>query len=57
MARADQSKPESRKRNYTQASSGKLIAAERFATAPINIANDGDEIRITPKITLKDESD
>lgn len=33
-------------------SGGELIAAERFATPPINIQFNGDTINITPKITL-----
>jgi len=34
-----------------QATSGKLIWVERFAGAPYNIQNNGDEIKITPTIT------
>lgn len=36
----------------TQATSGALMFANRFSNAPINIANNGDEIRITLTITL-----
>jgi len=36
----------------TRASSGDLQFANRFSNAPINIANNGDEIRITLTITL-----
>lgn len=36
----------------TQATSGLLIFANRFTNAPIQIANAGDEIRITLSITL-----
>lgn len=35
-----------------QATSGSLIFANRFTNAPIQIANAGDEIRITASITL-----
>ena len=35
----------------TQASSGKLVLAERFSDGPYNIANNGDQIKITPTIT------
>jgi hypothetical protein len=34
------------------ATSGNLMFANRFSNAPINIANNGDEIRITLTITL-----
>lgn len=37
----------------TQATSGKLMWAERFTGAPFNIANNGDQIRVTPKLTLE----
>ncbi len=37
---------------FTQVASGKLVWAERFTGAPFNIANNGDQIKITPKITL-----
>lgn len=37
---------------FTQVTSGKLVWAERFTGAPFNIANNGDQIKITPKITL-----
>src|SRR3990167_8183264 len=35
----------------TRATSADLILAERFTGAPFNIANNGDEIKITPTIT------
>lgn len=35
-----------------RATSGRIAYAERFPTAPYNIANNGDAIKITPKITL-----
>lgn len=34
-----------------QTTSGKLIAAERFTDGPYNIVNNGDAIKVTPKIT------
>jgi hypothetical protein len=37
----------------TQASSGNLIFANRFTNAPIQIANDGDQIRVTLTIQLQ----
>jgi hypothetical protein len=36
----------------TQKTTGALMFANRFSNAPINIANNGDEIRITLTITL-----
>lgn len=36
----------------TRASSEDLMFANRFSNAPINIANNGDEIRITLSLTL-----
>ena len=36
-----------------QVTSGKLVWAERFTGAPFNIANNGDQIKVTPKITLE----
>lgn len=36
----------------TRATAGDLLFANRFSNAPINIANNGDEIRITLTITL-----
>lgn len=36
----------------TQVTSGKLFAAERFTGAPYVINNNGDEIRVTPKLSL-----
>jgi len=38
---------------FTQATSGKLVWAERFSDGPYNIANNGDAIKITPQITLE----
>lgn len=35
----------------TQVTSGKLLWAERFSDGPYNIQNNGDQIKITPKIT------
>lgn len=35
-----------------QTSSGKLVAAERFSSAPYVIVNNGDAIKVTPKITM-----
>jgi hypothetical protein len=35
-----------------QSTSGLLMLANRFSNAPINIANNGDEIRITLTLTL-----
>jgi hypothetical protein len=34
-----------------QRTSGKLVYAERFSNGPYNIANDGDEIKVTLKLT------
>jgi hypothetical protein len=34
-----------------QTTSGKLVAAERFADGPYTIVNNGDQIKVTPKIT------
>ena len=36
---------------YTEVTSGVLIAAERFTDGPYNIANNGDQIKITPTVT------
>jgi len=36
---------------YTQTTSGKAVGAERFTDGPYNIQNNGDQIKITPKIT------
>lgn len=36
---------------FTQVTSGKLVWAERFTSAPFNIANNGDQIKVTPQIT------
>ena len=38
---------------FTQVTSGKLVWAERFTSAPFNIANSGDQIKITPQITAE----
>jgi len=35
----------------TQATSGKLVWAERFSDGPYNVQNDGDQIKVTPKFT------
>jgi hypothetical protein len=35
----------------TRATSGRIALAERFTNAPFNIANNGDQIKITPQIT------
>ncbi|HWP59545.1 MAG TPA: hypothetical protein VNL14_16755 [Candidatus Acidoferrales bacterium] len=37
----------------TQVTSGKLVWAERFTDGPYPIANNGDQIKVTPKITLE----
>jgi hypothetical protein len=34
-----------------QTTSGKLVAAERFSNGPFPIQNNGDAIKVTPKIT------
>lgn len=36
-----------------EVTSGKLRLAERFTDGPYNIANNGDQIKITPQITLE----
>lgn len=36
-----------------QRTSGKLMWAERFSGGPFSIANNGDQIKVTPKITLE----
>lgn len=36
-----------------QSSSGKVMWAERFTNGPFNIQNNGDEIKITPQITME----
>jgi len=36
-----------------QSVAGKLLWAERFSDGPYNIANNGDAIKVTPKIQLK----
>lgn len=40
-----------------QTTSGKVIAAERFTGTPPTIQNNGDTIKVTPTITLKDDQD
>lgn len=35
----------------TRATSGKIAHAERFSDGPYPIANNGDEVKVTPKIT------
>jgi hypothetical protein len=37
----------------TQATSDKLVWAERFSNGPYNVQNVGDEIKVTPTITLQ----
>lgn len=37
----------------TQVTSGKLVWAERFTGAPFNIQNNGDQIKITLKLTAE----
>ena len=37
---------------YVEETSGDLVQAERFAGAPLAIANNGDQIKVTPKINL-----
>lgn len=37
--------------NVAEASSGILIAAERFTNGPYTPANNGDQIKITPTLT------
>jgi len=36
-----------------QAVSGDLVWAERFTNGPFNVQNNGDEIKVTPNITLE----
>lgn len=36
----------------TRATSGRIALAERFTAAPFNITTSGDQIKITPQITL-----
>jgi hypothetical protein len=36
---------------YTRSVSGRVAGAERFSDAPVPITNNGDNIKITPKIT------
>lgn len=35
------------------ASTGRIKWAERFTTGPFNILNNGDEIRVTPRLTME----
>lgn len=35
----------------TQQTSGKLVGAERFTDGPYSIANNGDTVKVTPKLT------
>lgn len=37
----------------TEATSGQIKWSERFTSAPLNIANNGDQIKVTPIITLE----
>lgn len=37
--------------HLTQLTSGKLVWAERFTDGPYTIVNNGDQIKVTPKIT------
>lgn len=39
-----------------QATSGKILCAERFSNGPYNVQNSGDEIKITPVFTLASSS-
>jgi hypothetical protein len=41
----------------TQLGSGTLVYAERFTGAPFVIQNNGDSIKVTPRVTCKDELD
>jgi hypothetical protein len=36
----------------TRATSGRIAWAEKFTDGPYNVVNNGDQIKITPKITL-----
>jgi hypothetical protein len=36
----------------TRASSGRIAWAERFSDGPYQVVNNGDQIKVTPKITL-----
>lgn len=43
---------------YINRSTGtELMWAERFVNGPFDIQNNGDEIKVTPRITLKDEGE
>lgn len=35
----------------TRVTTGDLVYAERFPAAPVTVVNDGDQIRVTPRIT------
>lgn len=37
---------------FVQATSGKLVWAERFSDGPYSIVNNGDTIKVTPAITM-----
>jgi len=37
----------------TQTTSGKIMWAERFPSAPHNVVNNGDQVKVTPKVTLE----
>jgi hypothetical protein len=41
----------------TTATEGRLICAERFSDGPYTIVNNGDAIKVTPSISLKDVSE
>lgn len=41
----------------TRASTGDLVFAERFTTGPFTIQNNGDTIKVTPSISMKDDQD
>jgi hypothetical protein len=41
----------------TQSVSGALIWAERFTDGPYNVNNNGDEVRVTPRMTGQDTLD
>ena len=36
-----------------QTTSGKIMWAERFSDGPYNVVNNGDQIKVTPKVTLE----
>jgi len=43
--------------HVTQTTSTELMWAERFTDGPYVVTNNGDEIRVTPKLTLQDTLD